>query len=228
MHPHRFPGETDAYRKARDELLAAERELRRRCEEVAALRRRLPPGGAVPEDYAFEECTTGAEGAPAPRRVRMSELFGPHGTLVLYHWMYGPAMPDACPMCSSFLDALHGNARHLAQRMALAVVARSPAERLRAFAERRGWRDFRLLSAAGCSYSRDYFAEDAQGGQQPMLAVFRRSGGAIRHFWSSELYFLPPEPGQNPRHLDPLWPLWNVLDLTPDGRGASFYPALWP
>jgi predicted dithiol-disulfide oxidoreductase (DUF899 family) len=228
MHPHRFPGESDEYRKARDELLTAERELRRRTEEVAAQRRRLPPGGDVPQDYAFEEHVPDARGVDASHSVRLSELFGPHDALVLYHWMYGPQMANACPMCSSFLDALHGNAQHLQQRVALAVVARSPLDRLRAFAEPRGWRHFRLLSAARSSFSRDYFAEDDQGAQHPMLVVFARSGERIRHFWSSELHFLPPDPGQNERHLDPLWPLWNVLDLTPGGRGAHWYPELWP
>lgn len=224
MHSYRFPGESDDYRKARDELLLEERELRRLTEAVAAQRRQLPPGGAVPENYVFEE--SAADGAI--RSVRLSELFGPHDTLVLYHWMYGPQMANACPMCSSFLDGLHGNAPHLAQRVGLAIVARSPVARLRAFAERRGWRHFRLLSAAGCSFSRDYFGEDAQGAQQPMLTVFTRSGEAIRHFWSSELHFLPADVGQNERHLDALWPLWNALDATPGGRGATFYPALSP
>ena len=40
-HPSRFPGESEAYRKARNELLEAEVNLRRSIESVAALRRKL-------------------------------------------------------------------------------------------------------------------------------------------------------------------------------------------
>lgn len=218
MQPHRFPNEPPEYRRARDELLRAEFELRRRTEEIAALRRALPAGGEVPEDYAF----VGGDG----ETVRLSELFGEKKTLVLYNFMYGPRMAKPCPMCTSFLDGIEGNAVHITQRVALAVVARSPIERIRDFARTRGWTRLRLLSSAENDFNRDYHGEDEKGAQNPMLHVFVRDGAAIRHFWSSELLFAPEEPGQNARHLDTMWPLWNVLDNTPDGRGADFYPKL--
>ena len=142
LHPVRFPNETADYRAARDELLCAEMDLRERVEEVAAMRRRLPVGGAVREDYVFEE---GGDGE-AVRRVRLSELFvRPEASLLLYNFMYGPRMAAACPMCTSFLDGVDAYAPHLTQRVNLAVVARSPANRVRAWASRRspscpGWR----------------------------------------------------------------------------------------
>jgi predicted dithiol-disulfide oxidoreductase (DUF899 family) len=215
----RFPNETPTYRAARDELLRAEAELRRRTEDIAAMRRRLPLGGAVPEDYAFD--------AGDGRTVRLSELFTlPDASLVLYNFMYGPKMAAACPMCTSFLDGLDANAPHLTQRVNLAVVAKSPIERIRAHARVRGWRNLRLLSSAGNAFNRDYLGENADESQNPLLHVFVRRAQTVHHFYTTELYFVPPEPGQNPRHIDPMWPLWNVLDMTREGRGRDWFPKL--
>jgi predicted dithiol-disulfide oxidoreductase (DUF899 family) len=223
QHAVRFPNEPAGYRAARDELLRAEMDLRRRVEEVAALRRRLPLGGAVPEHYVFEEAGDG-EGA---RRVRLSELFvRPEASLLLYNFMYGPKMATACPMCTSFLDALDGIAPHVMQRVNLAVVARSPVPRIRAHARERGWRHLRLLSSAGNDFNRDYAGENPDGSQNPLLHVFVRRGPAVHHFYTTELAFAPTEPGQHPRHIDPVWPLWNLFDLTPEGRGEAWYPKL--
>jgi predicted dithiol-disulfide oxidoreductase (DUF899 family) len=153
----RFPGETPAYRRARDEVLRAEQDLRRQVEAVAAARRLLPVGGAVPEDYEFTEGPASLDDPAPPRSVRLSELFAPgKDSLVLYNFMFGPAMDHACPMCSSFLDALDGNARHIGQRVNLAVVAKSPVERLRAFARTRPWANLRLLSSHQNNFNRDY------------------------------------------------------------------------
>ncbi len=215
MSPVRFPNESPEYRSARDELLRAEIELSRQTERVAALRRRLPPGGEVPTDYPFED-----EGG----EVRLSELFGARGALVLYSFMYGPDMEQPCPMCTSFLDALDGQAHHVTRNVALAVTARSPIERIRAFARTRPWNRLRLVSCAGSSYPRDYHGESEAGAQLPMMNVFVREDRRVRHFWGSEMLYAPEEPGQDSRHIDILWPLWNVLDLTPDGRGADWYP----
>jgi predicted dithiol-disulfide oxidoreductase (DUF899 family) len=135
-------------------------------------------------------------------------------------------MEVPCPMCTAMLDSLNGSAPHIAQRANLVVVAKSPIHRIRAFARGRGWRNLRLLSSADNSYNRDYHGEDEKGAQFPMLNVFVKSGGAVRHFWASELLFAPSEPGQNPRHVDLIWPLWNVLDFTPEGRGKDWYPKL--
>jgi predicted dithiol-disulfide oxidoreductase (DUF899 family) len=227
MHENRFPGETDEYRAARNALLEAERDLRGRVEKVAALRRRLPMGARLPEDYVFEEGEGESENVGSSRKVRLSELFAPSKeTLVLYSFMYGPDMAKACPMCTCFLDGLHGNATHIMRRVNLAVVAKSPLRRLREFASTRAWKNLRLLSSAGTTFNRDYHGETPDGGQNSIIHVFVKRPDGVHHFYSSELTMLPAEPGQNPRHIDLMWPLWNVLDLTPEGRGTDWFPAL--
>lgn len=214
-----FPNETMPYRTARKRLLRAEIALRRQVENVAAMRRKLPAGGKVPQDYVFEE------GEPA-RRVKLSELFGDRDTLVAYSFMYGPQMAKACPMCTSMLDGLDGNAPHIAQRANLVVIAKSPLARVLEFARGRGWSNLRLLSSAGNDYNRDYRGEGPDGAQWPMLNVFVRRRGAIRHFYGTELLFAKAERGQHNRHVDMVWPLWNLLDFTPEGRGKDWTPKL--
>jgi predicted dithiol-disulfide oxidoreductase (DUF899 family) len=220
----RFPGESEQYRVAREELLRAEIELRRHTEEVAAQRRALPLGGPVPTDYVFDEGSTHDEGV---RSVRLSELFADGSdTLLLYSFMYGPNAPSACPMCTSFIDAIDGELEHLTERVAFAVVARSPIERFREHARSRGWRRARLLSSSANTFNADYHAETADGTQNPLAHVFVSEDGVVRHSYTTELLFAPTEGGQSPRHLDPMWPLWNVLDLTPQGRGWDWWPQL--
>lgn len=217
-----FPNESAAYRKARDELLEAEAALRQRIEDVAALRRALPLGGVVKQDYVFEELG----GERQPHRVRLSELFAPSKhSLFLYSYIYGPNMKDPCTSCTSILDSLNGNAAHMAQWLNLAVVARSPIERVAEIGRIRNWTNLRLLSSADNSYHADYFGEDEDGNQWPMANVFVQREGAIHHFWGSELLFRPFQ-GGDMRHLDLLWPLWNLFDLTPEGRGGDWYPKL--
>lgn len=223
LHAHHFPGENTAYRKARDQLLKEEIDLRRHTEAVAAQRRKLPLGGKLPADYVFE----GVDELTGVRQVRFSDLFAPgKDTLVIYNYMYGPAMERPCPMCTAMLDALEGNAQHIMQRVNLAVVAKSPLPRLLSFAQERGWRRLRLLSSANNSYNRDYFGEREDGRQWPALNVFRKYDNAIHHFWGSELMFMPGDQGQEPRHVDFFWPLWNLLDATPEGRGTDWHPKL--
>jgi len=227
LHAERFPGESKAYRAARDKLLRAEMELRRHVEEVAAMRRELPLGGVVPQDYEFEEGAADPADVNTVRRVKLSELFGPgKGSLVVYSFMYGPDMPKACPMCTCMLDSLDRTAPHAAQRINLAVVAKSPIARIREFARERGWRNLRLLSSANNSYNRDYRGESADGAQWPSLNVFVKRGDKIHHAYNSELFFVPGEKGQDNRHVDSIWPLWNLFDFTPEGRGTDWRPKL--
>jgi predicted dithiol-disulfide oxidoreductase (DUF899 family) len=222
MHSYRFPGETPAYRASRNELLAAERDLRGQVEHVAAMRRKLPLGGLVPQDYIFEQ--SGESGA---RKVRLSELFASgKDTLVLYGFMFGPDMKAACPMCTSFLDGLNGNAMHLVRRVNLAVAAKSPIERVQAYASSRGWNHLRMLSWGGTAFGSDYHCETSEGAQNSILHVFAKRPDGVHHFWSTELNLMPAEPGQDHRHIDMMWPLWNVLDATPEGRGSDWYPAI--
>jgi len=215
--PRRFPGESAEYRKARNELLAEEIELRRHIERVAAQRRALPLGGVVPQDYRFE-----GEAGP----VTLSEMFGTHDTLVTYNWMFGPKRERPCPMCTSLLSAYDGEMPDMLQRVAFAVIARSPIEKLTAFAKERGWRYLRLYSSAGNTFNRDYAGEDPDQGDLPALNVFTRSGGTVRHFWGAEMGAWTADPGQDPRGAPDLMPLWTVLDLTPEGRGGNWYPSL--
>jgi len=220
----RFPSETPAYRKAREKLLKAEIGLRRQVEAVAALRRKLPLGGAISEDFLFDEQAD----VVGMRPVRLSELFAPgKDTLLIYSYMYSLAMNNPCPMCTSIIDSLEGAAPHVTQRVNLAVVAKSPLPRLLTFARNRGWKNLRFLSSADNSYNRLYHGEDEDGNQLPIMNVFVKKGDTVRHFWASELLFTKVDkPGQNQRHVDIFWPLWNLLDLTPAGRGKDWYPRL--
>lgn len=224
-----FPGETGEYRQARNRLLAAEIDLRRQIEAVAELRRGLPAGGEPPAGYGFQEWDPAA---CAARTVRLPELFAAgQDTLFLYSFMFNPdpsgqPLSVACPLCTSMLDGLDGELPHLAQRISFAAVAKAPIERFQAHAHTRGWRNVRLLSSAGTTYNRDYHAETSDAGQRPMATVFTRRDGTLRHFWSSELLITAAGPGQHPRHVDFMWPLWAVLDRTPEGRGTDWMPQL--
>ncbi len=232
-----FPGESAEYRAARDRLLEQEIELRRAMERVAAARRELPRGGVVPEDYVFQG--VGADGAPT--EVRLSELFAPgQDSLAIYSMMFPRDPSDArpgprhgqtallplverpCPSCTALLDQLDGAAEHVSQRVNLVAIAKSPLPRILAFAEERGWRRLRLLSSVGNTYNRDYHGETAEGHQRPMLNVFHREGETIHHFWGSELLYAPTDPGQDPRHVGTIEPLWNLFDLTPEGRPTNW------
>jgi predicted dithiol-disulfide oxidoreductase (DUF899 family) len=232
-----FPAESAEYRKARDRLLEQEIELRRAMEAVAAARRELPPGGIVPEDYVFQGA--GADGTPTD--VRLSQLFAPgKDSLVIYSFMFPrdpgdqrpgpdagqtallPLAEGPCPSCVGLLDQLDGAAQHAGQQLNFAVVAKTPLPRILTFASERGWRRLRLLSAAGNTYNRDYLSETEAGDQRPMLNVFQRRDGTIRHFWASELFYAPTDPGQDPRHVGTLEPLWNLFDFTPEGRPADW------
>jgi predicted dithiol-disulfide oxidoreductase (DUF899 family) len=171
----------------------------------------------------------------------MSELFARgKNSLVIYSFMFprdpsddrpGPASGQSallelsegpCPSCVGLLDQLDGAAEHAAQHLNLVIVAKAPLPQVLVYARERGWRRLRLLSSSGNTYNRDYFGETADGAQRPMLNVFHREGDLIRHFWGSELFYEPPDPGQDPRHLGTLEPLWNLLDLTPEGRPGNW------
>jgi len=217
----RWPNESPDYRAARDELLQAEVALRREEEAVAELRRALPLGGRLEEDYELD-----APSGP----VRFSELFADgKDTLYLYSFMFIPGerglpLEVACPSCTSIIDGLDGALWHLLDRVNVAVVAKAPIEQFAAWGSERGWRFAPLYSSARSSFNRDYNAESDEGGQLPVAHVFTRAGGAIHHRWSSELVAAPRDDGQHPRHVDYMWPIWKVLDLTPEGRGVDWHP----
>lgn len=213
----RFPNESVEYRQARDALLAEEIELRRHIERVAEQRRALPAGGEVTKNYHFV-----GEAGP----VSFADLFNGKQTLVVYNYMFGPQRERPCPMCTSLLSAWDGEARDVEENVALAVIARSPIERLVAFKKERGWHSLRLFSDTSGEYSRDYHAFPAESSDDAALNVFRRRDGTIRHFWGAEMGAVTADPGQDPRGAPDLMPLWTILDCTPDGRDANWYPKL--
>lgn len=215
--PIRFPNESAEYRQARTALLAEEIELRRQIEHVAELRRALPLGGPVLTDYAFQ-----SESGP----VRFADLFGDKQTLVVYAYMFGPQRARPCPMCTSLLSAWDGEVPDIEQRVALAVIARAPIERLSAFKQERGWRYLKLYSDTEQAFSRDYHAIGKDGSDDAGLHVFTRQDGTIRHFWSQEMGMETADPGQDPRGAPDLMPIWTILDCTPEGRAADWYPKL--
>lgn len=231
----KFPGESSEYRRARNQLLEAEDELRQLTEQVAAQRRALPAGGLLAEDYMFESAADGNE-------VRFSQLFAPgKDTLVVYHMMFPrwsqdtragaaggdtallPLAEQPCPSCTSVVDGLNGPATHIADRINLVVVAKTDPARLGSYAKERGWRNLRLLSSRNNTFNRDYHGETPEGEQIPVLNVFSREENGIHHRWSSELTFVR---GDN-SPIDPIWPIFGMLDLTPNGRGeTAAYPSL--
>lgn len=230
-----FPNESPAYREARNTLLDAEIALRRQTEVVAEMRRALPPGGELPEDFVFERI--GAHFRP--EQVRLSELFGEHRSIMIYSFMFGTERDSPCPGCTHLLDCLDGAARHVPQRAPLYVVAASPLARLAAWAHHRGWNHLELMSTAGNGYNARYYGntaaltpemraardyKDGEDWDEPMLNVFTREGDTIRHFWGSELVFAPDDPGQDHRGLDFADSVWGLLDTIPEGRGAEFFP----
>jgi predicted dithiol-disulfide oxidoreductase (DUF899 family) len=210
-----FPNESADYRAARNALLIEEIELRRHLERVAAQRRALPPGGEIPQDFEFA-----SESGP----TRLSQLFGDKDTLLIYSMMFGPQRKEPCPSCTSFLRSWNGTAINLRERVAMAVTARSPIARLIDYKKNIALGNLRFFSNSSGDYTRSYVNPD--DADVPGLAIFTRKDGAIRHFYSGEMSGAMADPGQDPRSGPDLDPLWNLLDLTPNGRGTDWYPKL--
>ena len=213
-----FPGESDAYRNARQALLAEEIEFRRHMTRLTEQRRALPPGPVIQKEYRFKD----ANGAT----VGLIDLFGDHSTLVTYFWMYGPQRERPCPMCTNFLGAVNGNAADIKQRVALKVLGRSKVERQFAFAAERGWRNLDFVQTVGDDYAKDLKLINDDGSENPALVVFKRDGDKARLFWAAEMTREMADPGQDPRVAPDIASLWTVLDLTPEGRGSGWYPKL--
>jgi predicted dithiol-disulfide oxidoreductase (DUF899 family) len=210
-----FPNESAEYRAARNALLSEEIELRRHLERVAAQRRALPSGGKIPHDFEFV-------GETGP--IQFSRLFGDKDTLMIYSMMYGAERRTPCLMCTSFLSAWNGMAINLRERCATAVTARSPIERLIEYKKQRGFNNLRFVFDMSSDYTRTYV--NPKDEDVPGFSVFSRRDGIVRHFYSGEMSAAMADPGQDPRGAPDLDPLWQMLDLTPEGRGAGWYPKL--
>ena len=221
LHEKRFPNESAEYREARNKVLNAEKELRLKIEEVAAMRREMPLGGKLKEDYVFEELDPSGK----ILHTKFSEFFSQgKDTLIVYSFMFGPEATVPCTSCSSIMDGINGMVHHVKDRMNFVVITKSEINRMKEWIDKKDWSKLRFLSSEKNSYNIDYFAENEKGSQLPILNVFRKTPDEIYHTYATELLYVPAEPGQNGRHVDMIWPLWNMFDYTPEGRGTDWYP----
>ena len=212
MSEPRYPNETRAYREARDALLLDEQELVDKVKSVAARRRRLPLGGQLKEDYVFEWATEGMVGKP----VKFSELFGDKTTLLLYSFMFGPNWDNPCLSCTSLVDGFDRSWYQVTRDAAFVAIAKAPADRIHAWAKERGWSQMALVSGFHSPFQADYQCQGASDDMQlPVMHVFTRRDGKIFHFWATEL---------TSNHVDTVWPYWNLMDFTPEGRPDSPTP----
>ena len=206
MSEPRYPNESREYREARDALLMDEQELANKVKALAARRRQLPLGGQLKEDYVFQWATEGKVG----RKVKFSELFGDKNTLLLYSFMFGPNWDNPCYSCTSLVDGFDRTAYSVTRHAAFVAIAKAPADRINAWARKRGWSQIALVSGFESPYQADYKCQgDSDDRQFPVMHVFRKQGGKIFHFWGSEL---------KSNHVDTVWAYWNLMDFTPEGR----------
>ncbi|HYD15091.1 MAG TPA: DUF899 family protein [Hyphomicrobium sp.] len=206
MSEPRYPNESQEYRAAREALLKDEQELINKVKSVAAKRRQLPLGGQLKEDYVFQWANEGKVG----KTVRFSELFGDKNSLLLYSWMFGPNWDKPCPSCTSLMDGFDRTWYSVAQNAAFAAVAKAPAERINAWAKERGWSQIPLVSGLQSSYQDDYKCQgETEDLQLPVMHAFTKRDGKIFHFWGTETMT---------NHVDTVWPYWNLMDFTPQGR----------
>jgi len=220
LHTLNFPQESSEYRAARNQLLMAEIELRQQIEQVAEKRRQLPLGGKIPENYIFHKSSDGGV-------VPLSDLFHEDkDILAIYTLMYGPNAQKACPMCVAFLDGLNGEAVHINENINLAVVAKAPAQKLENFLSQRNWDGLNILSSFESSFQSDYNSESEEGDQWPLLHIFKKIEGEVFHCYTTEMLYCNTDWEHEPRHVDMIWGLWNMLDLTPVGRNPNWHPDL--
>jgi predicted dithiol-disulfide oxidoreductase (DUF899 family) len=214
----KFKGESEEYRRLRDELLKAEISLKDQRERVAVLRRQLPMGAVVETDYVFREGPSDIrdESPEKFRDVRLSELFAPgKGQLIIDHMMWGANDKLPCPMCNMWADGYAAIAPHVANKVNFALVTKVGLPTLREWGRRRGWDKIRLLSSHDNTFNKDFLVENDTGGQRPGVSVFNRAAdGKIYHFYTTEASL---GPGHH-RGIDLFTPVWNLLDLLPEGR----------
>ncbi len=221
LHDKKFPNESPEYREARNKVLKAETELREKIEEVAELRRGMPMGGKLKEDYVFEELDSRGD----EKQTKLSELFSPgKNSLIIYSFMFAPDDEKACPACTSIMDGIDGMVFHVNDRTNFVAISRAPIQKFKSWANGRRWKNLRLLSSEKNTYNHDYFGENSRDKQTPILNVFHKTPEGIFHFYGTELMFVKFKPGLNERHVDMIWPIWNLFDFTPEGRGTDWFP----
>ena len=202
-----IPNESKEYRAARDALLKEEHALVEKTNALAAKRRTLPRGGRLKEDYTFQY----ARGADTGKPVKFSDLFGDKDTLIIYSFMFGPGWDKPCMSCTSLMDGFDRSWYSVSQDAAFVAVAKAKPEQIDTWAKERGWTQIPLLSGFGCAFQKDYNCQDPGNDdmQWPVMLVFKREKDDIFHFWSTEGIM---------NHVDTVWPYWNLLDFTPQGR----------
>jgi len=234
MTEHRIATQEE-WHAARDELLAEEKELTRRGDELATKRRALP-WVPVEKEYSFET----EEGTKT-----LADLFGGRSQLVVYHFMFGPAYEAGCPVCTSIAGTLAPQAPHLkAKDTALLLASRAPLAKLITYRKRMGW-SIDWVSSGGSDFNRDLgllyteeelrpFLEgeipptveqnarmcgtDAAGyvAEGPGLSVYALSDGTVYRTYVSTA-----------RGLEPAMAYYALLDRTPRGRDESATEPLW-
>lgn len=205
--------------KARQALLAREKDLLRQQDELATARRQLP-WIRVDRPYVFD--------GPAGRET-LAGLFGDRSQLIVYHFMFGPGWEEGCPSCSFAMDHVDGMLPHLRARdITMVAISRAPYAELAAFQTRMGWK-FKWLSSADDTFNSDFHVsfsrEDMEAGrvnynfqtfpaglmpveELPGLSVFaRNAAGEVFHTYSAYA-----------RGCESLLGTYAMIDLTPKGR----------
>jgi len=148
--------------------------------------------------------------------VKFSELFGDKNTLLIYSFMYGPNWDNPCPSCTSLVDGFDRTWYPVSQDAAFVAIAKAPAEKINAWAKKRGWSQIPLVSGYESPFQADYKCQqDSDDMQLPVMHVFRKQDGKCFHFWATE---------SMSNHVDTVWPYWNLMDFTPEGRPDKLTP----
>jgi predicted dithiol-disulfide oxidoreductase (DUF899 family) len=232
--PHRI-GTPEEWRAERDQLLADEKELTRRGDELARRRRELP-WIPVEKDYRFQ----GPGGDTG-----LAELFEGRSQLIIYHFMFGPPYSAGCPVCSSITDTLNAQVPHLQARdTTLLLASRAPLERLLAYRERMGW-EIGWVATVDSDFNRDlgflHTEEELQpflAGQIPPTVELNASmcgtdaAGYVTEGPGLSAYVLADGVVYRTyvttaRGLEPAMAYYGLLDLTASGRDESATEPLW-
>lgn len=215
----------DQWLEARQDLLAAEKDLTRRSDEVARLRRQLP-WVKVDKDYAFD-------GPDGP--VTLADLFDGRSQLIVQQFMLAPGWEQGCKSCSFMADHTDGMTIHLAHRDATMVaISRAPLAEIERFRRRMGWQ-FKWVSSHGTDFNYDFgvsFTPDevAKGninynfGSRPLaieelpgVSVFAKNeAGDVFHTYSTY-----------GRGVEVMMGTYPMLDLTPKGRDEGGQNMAW-
>jgi predicted dithiol-disulfide oxidoreductase (DUF899 family) len=238
-------GTREQWLAARLELLAAEKDLTRRGDEVTRQRQALP-WVQVDKDYRLET----DEGSAS-----LADLFRGRSQLLVYHFMFGPDFTAGCPACSAIADGFNGFAIHLANHdVMLWAVSRAPLENLQAYKQRMGW-SFPWASSLGSDFNVDF---------DVALTQEQERSGAFEYNFRESSVWSPPEDVRGPfdawaattgtdwatytrerpgmsafaledgvvyhtysayaRGLDGLWGMYQWLDRAPRGRNETRGP----